>query len=1152
MAIIAEQNFNLLSDQYTFTSDSLLSGTSLNNLGSFNTNSNQGLVFETFWFDTRGNGNGPAVGSESGDNIGVNSFTGSNAPNIAADGTTIASGIEHNYQFEDGDGRLDLVFQSVDLSNYNNRFLSFNYWIADTGYESNDFFIVTLSDGNNSQTVLNFSEIELETNASADNSTANWNTFNLDLDNLINNGLGNNLSLTISVDTNAASEKIFVDNILFTGDESGNGNGGSGGTSPSFVEDFNSFTGSGFSPNPNSGQLDSDIWIVTGFSNGSLNFGDTVTSGDFARGSDDGGVSTGGVYGFNVSPENTILGIQPTGGDFTPGEIILKLQNDTGSTVNEIDINYDIWYRNDQNRANSLNFAYSYDGVNFVTVSSLDFTTPETADNNGWQSEVRSATLSGLNIADDQLFYLKWTGDDISGSGSRDEYGIDNIQVTQLTVAGVTPPPPPPEDITKIHTIQGTGLQSSFIGQTVTVEAIVVGDFQGSDGLRGFYLQEEDSDIDSSPLTSEGIFVFDGSLPTVDVTVGDKVKLTGVVSEFSSGGTSLTELSNLTDVTVVSTGNSLPTAVTINDLKSANSSSIGLENYEGMRINFDETLTLTEYFQLGRFGQVTLSSGGRLYQPTNVTTPGAAANALQADNDLRRIVLDDGSSRQNVDPILFGRNGQSLSSTNILRGGDTVTGLSGILDQRFGDYRLQTNTSVNFQAVNDRTITAPEVGGTLKIANYNVLNYFTTIDNGSNGARGADTASEFQRQQDKLLTALTEIDADILGLVEIENNGDVAVSNLVNELNSVTNPGTYDYIATGSIGTDAIKVALIYKTDVVNPVGNFAILDSSVDPTFQDNRNRPALAQTFEEIATGEKVTLAVNHFKSKGSSGLTNTNDPNFDQGDGQGFWNATRTDAANALVNWLANDPTNSGDNDYLIIGDLNAYAMEDPITAIKNAGYTNLIEQFNGLDAYSYVFDGQFGYLDHALSNSSLTPQVTGVAEWHINADEPNVFDYNEEFNPPSLYSVDPYRTSDHDPVLIGLNLGNYDFIEGTTGGDILIGTNQNEVITGLQGMDMITTGGGSDRLVYNSVNDGLDMITDFTVGNDSFVFTKLLDSLGYNGGDPISDGYINFISYGADTMISIDPDGNNGSGLSRDFIYVENVAISALNNTSNFVF
>jgi predicted extracellular nuclease len=140
----------------------------------------------------------------------------------------------------------------------------------------------------------------------------------------------------------------------------------------------------------------------------------------------------------------------------------------------------------------------------------------------------------------------------------------------------------------------------------------------------------------------------------------------------------------------------------------------------------------------------------------------------------------------------------------------------------------------------------------------------------------------------------------------------------------------------------------------------------------------------------------------------------------------------AFSVFFTWIATDPTNSGDRDYLIIGDLNAYAQEDPIRALESAGYTNLVGQFGGINAYSYVFDGQAGYLDHALANASLASQVTGVTEWHINADEPSVFDYddnivdpgenpsNPPLNPSALYQVNPYRTSDHDPVLIGLNL------------------------------------------------------------------------------------------------------------------------------------
>ena len=239
-----------------------------------------------------------------------------------------------------------------------------------------------------------------------------------------------------------------------------------------------------------------------------------------------------------------------------------------------------------------------------------------------------------------------------------------------------------------------------------------------------------------------------------------------------------------------------------------------------------------------------------------------------------------------------------------------------------------------------------------------------------------------------------------------------------------TSPGTFDFIDPGvsTIGTDQIAVGLIYKVSTVSPVGAATILDSSVDSNFDDTKNRPMLTQTFSEIASGEKFTVGVNHLKSKGSA-CDSIGDP--DTGDGQGNCNLTRTAAATAIVNYLATDPTGSNDPDFMIIGDLNAYAMEDPITAIQNGGYTNLISHFGGASAYSYVFNGQSGYLDHALANSSLLSQVTGVTEWHINADEPISLDYNTEFKSAgqinSFYSPDAYRASDHDPVVIGLALG-----------------------------------------------------------------------------------------------------------------------------------
>ncbi|MFW2371911.1 MAG: lamin tail domain-containing protein [Gammaproteobacteria bacterium] len=216
-------------------------------------------------------------------------------------------------------------------------------------------------------------------------------------------------------------------------------------------------------------------------------------------------------------------------------------------------------------------------------------------------------------------------------------------------------------------------------------------------------------------------------------------------------------------------------------------------------------------------------------------------------------------------------------------------------------------------------------------------------------------------------------------------------------------------------------IGFIYRMETVQTVGNAMILNSSVDSRFNDQKNRPALAQTFKEISSNGQLTIAVNHLKSKGSS-CAMIGDP--DTGDGQGNCNQTRTDAANALVDWLATDPTNSADSNRLIIGDLNAYAKEDPITAITTSGYTNLIEALVGPEAYSYVFQGQAGYLDHALANASLASQVTGVSEWHINADEPGALDYNEEFKTDNqlseFYNADAYRASDHDPVVIEFNL------------------------------------------------------------------------------------------------------------------------------------
>ncbi|MEM8505206.1 MAG: ExeM/NucH family extracellular endonuclease [Cyanobacteria bacterium P01_D01_bin.1] len=617
---------------------------------------------------------------------------------------------------------------------------------------------------------------------------------------------------------------------------------------------------------------------------------------------------------------------------------------------------------------------------------------------------------------------------------------------------------------TPISTIQGTGESSPLTGESsplvdseVTVKAVVVGDYQdgaGTNGdLNGFYTQEEDADADDNAATSEGLFIFDGDMPAVDVNVGDVVEVTGTVTEFNG-------LTELTDVTVVIAGtDALPTAATVNFPVAAVED---LEAFEGMQITIPDTLFVTEYFNLDRFGEVVLSANGdsnasgtdgRLDQYTQFNAPDPDGFAAYQDAiTKRRIVLDDGQTVQNPDTIIYGRGGNPLSSSNPLRGGDTVSGITGILSFGFDDYRIQPTDPVDFQPTNPRPSEPDPVGGSLKVVSFNVLNFFTTLDiEGNPGSgpdssdpRGADSQAEFDRQLAKLATAIEIIDADILGLVEIENefggdqNGDgqYAIDTLVNTLNSRAGADIYSAVDSGRTFVDTgdpISVGAIYKNSTARlaPGTSVEILDDSDlpglgldfgNPVFDGPRtNRAALAVTFEEIATGEQMTVAVNHFKSKGS---VSTGDGNEDSGDGAGNNNAIRLQASQALDAWLDTDPTGSGDPDYLIIGDLNAYAKEEPITFLEGEGYTNVVDSPES--SYSFVFSGQYGTLDYGLANTSLISQVTGATEWHVNADEPDAIDYNLDFGrDPSLFdATTPYRNSDHDPLIIGFDLQSSD--------------------------------------------------------------------------------------------------------------------------------
>ena len=562
--------------------------------------------------------------------------------------------------------------------------------------------------------------------------------------------------------------------------------------------------------------------------------------------------------------------------------------------------------------------------------------------------------------------------------------------------------------LTRIYDIQGNNLTSPLVNQSVTTQGIVVGDFQLGTQLNGFYIQDINGDGD--PTTSDGIFIFAPN--SINVNIGDIVQLTGTISEWANQ----TQISNLTDLKIIGSGNITPTQITLPFVNETY-----LERYEGMLVQLPQTLTVSDTFNLPIFGEVLLSNG-RLFNPTNLVEPGAEAISLQAQNNLNKLILDDGSSIQNPDPIPYPSPG--LTASNTLRTGTTTTNLTGILSD-FNAYRLNPTQTPIFNPTNPRPATPPNIAGSLKVASFNLLNYFNGDGNGAGfpTSRGANSISEFQRQHDKIISAISGLNADIIGLMEIENDGygtNSAIQNLINGLNAVAGANTYAFINPGlpQLGYDEIAVGLIYRPDKIIPIGTPTTLNTGAFL----NSNRQPLVQTFQEIATGEKFTIAVNHFKSKSTANLATGAD--IDQGDGQGAWNATRTQAAIQLTNWLATDPTGSGDTDFLIIGDLNSYAKEDPIKAIKNARYSNLIEQFVGNEAYSYLFQGQAGTLDYAFANSTLASQVAGASKWHINADEPSIFDYNEELKTANqiydLYNNSPYRSSDHDTLIVGLNL------------------------------------------------------------------------------------------------------------------------------------
>lgn len=600
------------------------------------------------------------------------------------------------------------------------------------------------------------------------------------------------------------------------------------------------------------------------------------------------------------------------------------------------------------------------------------------------------------------------------------------------------------EPITPIPAIQGAGATAAVTGAVAT-RGVVVADFEGATGLHGFHLQDPAGDGD--PATSDAIFVFSGD--DLSVSLGDDLRVEGVAGEWR-------DQTEIRAGAIVACGRSpLPAPA---ELVLPRDEAGDLERFEAMRVRFAQTLTVTDVYGLGRFGEVGLAASDRLWQPTQLVPPGPLAQALQAANDRARIVLDDASLAQDPDPIPYARGGAPLAAANPLRAGDQVAGLEGVLGWTSGGaaasppaWRVRPGggPAPLFVAANPRPPAPLPRRARLRVVGVNLHNYFDSFGpegcrGGTGGpllaCRGAGSPAEFGRQWRKTVALLGALDADLIAASELENDGygpASALAHLVARLDEASSAGGWGFVdadaGTGredALGRDAIRVALLYRPDVLAPAGPPAVLASGAFGTFVTTggpigRNRPALAQTFVERSSGERFTVVVAHLKSRGSSCAGNLAPvgPDPDAGDGQGHCARTRLAAAVELAAWLAEDPTGSGDPDRLLLGDWNAYPREDAIVAPLAAGYRDLLAGSEP-GPYSFGFRGQWGRLDHALGSPTLAAQTASAVTWPGNADEPPVLGYEAAFKTPSqiagLYAPDAYRSSDHDPVVVDLAL------------------------------------------------------------------------------------------------------------------------------------
>jgi uncharacterized repeat protein (TIGR01451 family) len=612
---------------------------------------------------------------------------------------------------------------------------------------------------------------------------------------------------------------------------------------------------------------------------------------------------------------------------------------------------------------------------------------------------------------------------------------------------------------TFIHDVQGNGAATPIPGVSVAVAGIVVGDFQASSQLQGFFLQEEDIDVDADPNTSEGVFVSCGACSTA-VSEGQRVEVQGSVGE-SSGRTEISSSS----VTVTDASNNLAqiTASPI-DLPIAGVVDDFYETRESMVVAFVDQLTVSDVSELSHLGHLTLTEGPRPSAFTETNAPSIDGLAAYRDSLRRRqlIVDDDDDVEQSalldatgMQAVYLPRANGGFSvgtqGTDFVRAGDVVKDLSGVLDWSSpgigaATWRLRPRQAspATFTVANPRPAATPAVGGALHVASVDLGDYFTTLDttssstagpcgpSGTLDCRGADSVPELNRQRERESIVICSVDATVIALTGLENTTATAtISDLLGAVNARCGGShPFAFVNTGStLGTDGVRVMLIYRSGIVSPVGSPLV---DLDPV----HTRPPTAQTFDVVdpssaAFGQRFTPIVVDFMSRDCPGAG----PDADAGDGQGCFNATRVAQAERLSTWIASTVIPAaGDPDVLILGDLESYAKEAPITALAAAGYTGTAAGGTGYDDSTA---GLLGRRGAALTSASFAGNAVGAASWHINADESGLFDYSDEIldtgesaaeekpdgsalvPPRVVYQpASPYRSSARDPIVVGL--------------------------------------------------------------------------------------------------------------------------------------